>query len=178
MNRHITAADVFETVRKLENVVTDDLTENGVLLCASELLGISEDSLLERLNRKRQEIIWTDGDTQCLIGHTKAGYWFAEVRDTGKEYAVCYAAVDPADYSDEEIESCLSAYYKGGRKEVEETYGDNAERIIAEYLFESLPTDMMCGVVPGYATEKKAAKYLSSYAAEMNIQLNDITEEV
>lgn len=109
---------------------------------------------------------WTDGDLQCCIKkENDTCFVYAEVRYIGSdEYVFCASKIDISTYSKEQLEEFVTSWYPGGISEVQETYKDKANQIIAECIFESLAeSEMDYSSEKIYETEDEAAKALEQY---------------
>lgn len=113
---------------------------------------------------------WTDGDLQCCISkESDTCYVYAEVRYIAPdEYIFCASEVDITDYSKEQLEEeFITQWYPYGINEVQDTYKDKANQIIAECIFESLAeSEMDYSSEEIYRTEDEAAKALKQYVNE------------
>lgn len=112
-----------------------------------------------------KEPIWTDGDLQVMIyKESETSFFYGEVREYGEGYIYCATAPDINDYTHEEIEDILHAWYPNGITEVKETYKESANQIICECIFEHMDTAEMSYVSEFYKTEDEAANALKGYA--------------
>lgn len=91
---------------------------------------------------------------------------FVDIDELSEKFLVYKSTIDLDDFSDEELEKYIKLYYDG-LKEVKEFYGDWADSIIAECIFEQQSTDE-ADFYHFYDEEVKAIEFIKEYVAEQN----------
>lgn len=86
--------------------------------------------------------------------------------DGTNDYVFKYGIVDLDCYSEYDKECLVTSYYPDGLKEVRKTYGDNADQIIAECIFEQM-TDGEC-ICAKFMTLEDAEKRLIEFVGKEN----------
>lgn len=88
---------------------------------------------------------WILTDSDCCQYCKKidnSNYWYIELREVGdfdNPFYLAYATqIDLEFYTDDEIVDCITGDYDD-LEQIRKIYGDYANQIIAEYIFEYLP---------------------------------------
>ncbi|PGK52062.1 hypothetical protein CN918_30185 [Priestia megaterium] len=123
-------------------------------------------ALLKKFQKKSNSWSQTD-DYQWVKEEGNRQYWVIDIvffpndEDDGKPEDYTYYVKDITvymdDFTDEELEEEVSAYYPDGLKEVKETYGEHWEGIVAECIAENEYCDLNN---TNFDTLKELAAYL------------------
>lgn len=131
------------------------------------LMKKATDGTLPKDSSKEPE--WTDDNKRCMIHKiSDTSFYYGEVRIKTRYnelcYVICAKRINLDDYSKEGIEDNVRSFYQNGIAEVKETCKDQANKTLAECIFEMTPTSEMDYVSCAYRNEDDAVKGLAEFA--------------
>ena len=110
------------------------------------------------------EWLHTD-DNQWVKPLGNRNFELVEIRELPDGYVVAYGRFSPVEYTDEDIDDVLQSYGYKDQADVIAQYGDGADQIIAECLFEQT-SETELGTLPVAATYEDAEKLAEEYMKE------------
>lgn len=100
---------------------------------------------------------------------TDYGYELIEVRAYGRMYVVVWGTIDPADYTERQIEDCIRTYGYDSIEDVRDRYGTEADAVMAECLFE-MTNEIDLNMTNAFSSKEEAIKMaqdMMSFAEKM-----------
>ena len=149
-----------EIIRQLTKDEADD--EVGKMFKIRFNDGFEADAFEDELSK----VEWSrTDDDQWVKPLGNRNFELVEIRELPNGYVVAYGRFSPVEYTDEDIDDVLQGYGYKDQADVISQYGEDADQVIAECLFEQT-SEMELGTLPVTATYEEAEKLAEEYMKE------------